>query len=94
MLGGASIRVWLALGAVAAIFLFGYRLGGTACQRKHDAAFLAQIEAGQKLDRARIEAMRARDLLAQQLEELSHADPVVVERCLGPGRLRRLNTLR
>lgn len=91
------MRPWLAAAALAALAVsggFGYRMGQRACTAAHDAARLAQIEAGRKLDEARRQAARERDLLARQLEEQAYADPVLVERCLGPDRVRRLNAYR
>lgn len=72
----------------------GYHIGYAKAESDHAARLLAEIEAGQKLDAARRALAAERDSLARQLEEESHADPVVVERCLSPNRVRRLNTLR
>lgn len=72
----------------------GYRLGYAAAGADHNAQLLAEIEAGAKLEEERRSLAAERDALARQLEEESHADPVFVERCLAPDRVRRLNTLR
>jgi hypothetical protein len=85
------------LAAVA--FLVGamwwaYSQGIAKCQADHRADMLAQIEAGQKLEAARADEARKREELARKLEEQAYADPVVVEQCLGPDRVRRLNAIR
>ena len=88
---------WLLAGAVVLAGLAGwqgYRMGHAACEGHHRAEMLAQIEAGQKLDAARRKVAQERDRLARELEEAAYADPVLVERCLGPDRVRRLNSIR
>lgn len=88
----ASALLLCVVAALAA--LQGYELGQGHAEARHKAALLAQIEAGQKLEGARREAARQRDELAHKLEVQAHADPVVVHRCIGPSRVRRLNALR
>lgn len=88
---------WLILAAVAALGIaggVGYRTGVKSADARHDAVLLAQIEAGQKLDKARLHALAARDDLARKLEESAYADPVISNQCFGPNRVRRLNALR
>lgn len=91
----------LVIGAVAALLACsalsgwqGYRMGHAVAEARYNSRLLAEIEAGQKLDEARRVLARQRDDLARQLEEEAHADPVIVERCMSPDRVRRLNTLR
>ena len=88
---------WLILAFIAVLAgtgWQGYRMGQAASEAAHDAEKLAAIEAGQKLDAERIALQRERDALADQLAEERNADPIVVERGLGPSRGVRLNKLR
>ncbi|WP_282076294.1 hypothetical protein [Epibacterium ulvae] len=71
-----------------------YSLGYRAALADFQADQLAQIEAGQTLERERHRLQLERDQLAQKLEEQAHADPVVVDQCLSPDRVRRLNAIR
>lgn len=91
----------LILSALAAVLICtagagwqGYRMGYAVAQAAQDARLLAEIQAGMKAEEARRALAQERDRLATQLKEEADADPVVVERCLGPGRLQRLNALR
>lgn len=86
----AAFSVALALGAGA----YGYRNGKAACEAEHKARLLEEIETGQRLEQERQRIALERDQLHRQLEEEAHADPVIVERCLSPDRVRRLNALR
>ncbi len=79
---------------LSAAFGIGWVQGSAKCEARHSQALINQIEAGQMLEDARRAVVRQRDDLVRQLEELAHADPVVVERCLGPDRVRRLNAIR
>lgn len=88
------LRVGLLAGAFAAFGWFSYSKGYEAAEAKHNAALLAQIEAGEKLEEARRVVAAERDELAKKLEEEAYADPVVIHRCLSPSRLRRLQTIR
>lgn len=72
----------------------GYRLGYDDAEDAHRVELLDQIEAGKKLEAARVAEAKKRETLARQLEEQAHADPIVVERCLGPDRVQRLNAIR
>ncbi|WP_197919305.1 hypothetical protein [Thiosulfatihalobacter marinus] len=93
----AKLLPWAILAAIALAGLSGwqgYRMGYSAAEDDKRAELLAQIEAGQKLDDARRKIAQERDQLARELEERAYADPVVCERCLGPGRVRRLNAIR
>lgn len=88
---------WLIVGAAAFVGLswwHGYSTGDKAATARHNAAIIAQMEAGEKLEAERREIARERDDLARQLEEAAYAEPVIVDRCLGPSRLRRLNSIR
>lgn len=89
-------RLLFALGAALIVLALwrGYEWGYGAADAKHKAELLAQIEAGRMLEDARRMAAQKRDDLSRKLEEAAHADPVVVERCLGPKRVRRLNAIR
>ena len=90
------IRIVAALGIAATIAagVQGYRMGYAAAEADQNAALLAQIEAGRKLDQERRRIAAERDSLARQLEDEANADPVVVDRCLPPERVLRLNRLR
>ena len=83
-----------ALAVVGVVGWQGYRMGVNACEARQNAELLAQIEAGEKLEADRIRLKQQRDALARKNEELANADPVLVERCLSPDRMRRLNSLR
>lgn len=72
----------------------GYRMGYGKCEAAHNAERLAQIEAGQKLEAARRQALSERDELARRLDEEGFGDTIYVERCLGPSRVQRLNGVR
>ncbi|NKW78747.1 hypothetical protein HGD90_04900 [Rhodobacteraceae bacterium R_SAG7] len=83
-----------ALALIAVIAGFAYQRGASDCRASYQARELEQIERANRLDRARIASERARASLARTLEEKAHADPIAVPRCLGVGRVRRLNHLR
>lgn len=88
---------WAAVAAlvvIVAVFWQGHRVGYAAAVSSHQSELLGHIEAGQKLDATRRQAAFQRDQLARKLEEGAYADPVVVDQCLGPGRVRRLNAIR
>lgn len=92
----ALINPWLIIGVIAIgalAFWQGYRWGHDISEAQHQAEILKRIEEGQKLDAERIKVARERDDLARRLEEQANADPVVVNQCLGPSRVRRLNAL-
>jgi hypothetical protein len=88
---------WIILGVIALIGVAGWRgysMGYSAAETAHKVELLARIEAGEKLDQARIKAARERDELARQLEEQAYAEPVTVDRCLSPSRVQRLNSIK
>lgn len=89
-----AISTVVILALVTGSFAFGYRRGAADCRAAHRQEELRQIEAGRKLDAARIAVERARYTLSRQLEEKAYADPVSVPLCLGPKRVLRLNSLR
>lgn len=83
---------------VAGVLLAGsmwwaYGKGYDIATAKHERAIAAQVAAGEALNEERRRVAAERDDLARQLEETANADPVVVERCLGPSRVFRLNSL-
>lgn len=91
------IRAWpfiLAAVLTAVAGWQGYRMGYNKCEAAHNLERLAQIEAGQKLEAARRQALSERDELARRLDEEGFGDTVYVERCLGPSRVQRLNGVR
>lgn len=91
------INPWVIIGAITLAALVGwqgYRMGYSQAEDDHNAEKLALIEAGQKLESARIHAANQREAEARELEEQANADPVAVEQCFSPVRVRRLNTLR
>lgn len=71
-----------------------YGLGKSKCEATHNQERLDRAQAGEKLEQARRIVARERDELARKLKESAYADPVVVERCLSPNRVRRLNAIR
>lgn len=90
------INPWFIVGVVGiagAAFWFGDRNGHARCTAQHQAETLERIKVGQKLEAARIQVARERDVLARQLEEQANEDPVIVSQCLSPSRVRRLNGL-
>lgn len=90
------VNPWLIIGAMgiaAAAGLQGYRMGQSDCEAAHNASQLEMMAEGEKLKRERIEAEQRRDELARQLEIEANEDPIVVTRCLGPSRVRRLQSL-
>ncbi|MBU3035940.1 hypothetical protein [Tritonibacter mobilis] len=89
-----AISAAIALALVTGSLVIGYRRGAADCRAAHQQEALRQIEAGRKLDAARIAVERARYTLSRQLEEKAYADPVSVPQCLGPKRVLRLNSLR
>jgi len=84
----------IALTVVAAIGLQGYRMGYGAAEAARQAEDLARIEAGRILEADRRRIAQERDQLADQLKEQAYADPIIVKRCLSPGRVQRLNAIR
>ena len=72
----------------------GYQRGYGAAEADFNAERLAQIEAGQMLDAARIEALKSRDALLRKLEEQANAETIADDQCFSPSRVRRLNSLR
>ncbi|UWQ29923.1 hypothetical protein [Leisingera sp. M523] len=91
------VRLWpLAALALLAVFCGwqGYQRGAADCAAAHRAEQLARIEAGRMLEDARRQIAHERDQLSRKLEEQAYAEPVAVERCLGPDRVRRLNAIR
>lgn len=84
------VAIVAVLGVVA---LGAYNRGKSDCEAAFNAARLDQIEAGEKLDDERRKIAIERDKLARELEEQAYAEPVVVQRCLSPSRVRRLNAL-
>lgn len=90
LLIGAILGVAALLGVA---FWQGYRWGHAASEAHKNAELLAQIEAGQELEVERRRVAQERDELARQLEREAHADPVIVDQCFGPNRVRRLNAL-
>lgn len=84
-----TVRLALWAGLLAGGFAIGWVVAGW----KHDAA-LARAQS--RLD-ALAESRRASLARINQLEEEVQAnaflDPVIVERCLGPSRVRRLNLI-
>lgn len=89
-----AISAVVILALVTGSFAFGYRRGAADYRAAHQQEELRQIEAGRKLDAARIAVEQARYTLSRQLEEKAYADPVSVPQCLGPKRVLRLNNLR
>ena len=91
------IRAWpivIALLLAAACGWQGYRMGHRAAVADHQEAELERVEAGRILEEDRRRLAQERDRLARKLEESAYAEPVVVERCLAPSRVRRLNSIR
>ncbi|MCT4558590.1 MAG: hypothetical protein N4A61_11095 [Pelagimonas sp.] len=87
-------RLWFVVALCVGAGAFGFHEGGQRCEARHAIAAIEKAERAAQLDAERIEVARQRDNLVRELEELSNADPVVVERCIGPNRVRRLNALR
>jgi hypothetical protein len=91
------VRLWqvfAALALLAVVGAGGFRQGVASTEAKHARLELKQKQAADRLNAERRQIALERGALARKLEEEAHAAPVVVERCLGPGRLQRLNRLR
>lgn len=84
----------VAIAAFLGCMWWAYGQGVAKCQADHDAEWKAMIEAGEKLEAQRIAEAQKRDELIDELKEQANADPIVVERCAGPDRVRRLNQIR
>lgn len=84
----------LALAVMAGAGFQAYRVGYGAAVSDHQEEELARIEAGRMLEADRRRIAQERDLFADQLKEQAYAQPIVVDRCLDPGRVQRLNSLR
>jgi hypothetical protein len=69
----------------------GYRLGYDACELDRAQQLEQEREAARKLDQARMALLIERNALLDELEVLANEDPVAVEQCFGPDRVRRLN---
>ncbi|MEX0306018.1 MAG: hypothetical protein AB3N12_01415 [Ruegeria sp.] len=92
-----SLTPWLIIGAIALSGVTGWqghRIGYAAAEDDHRTELLAQIEAGQKLEAARWQLEQELDKQASKNEEQAYAEPVVIQQCLGPSRVFRLNTSR
>lgn len=87
------LRLGIAAAVLAAVALGAYKRGVHDCEAKHIRAEMDKIEAGQKLEESRRKALIERDELARQVEELLNEESPVVVRCLGPNRVRALNSL-
>ena len=86
----------LAGGVALAVFTGwqGYRAGEAACEAAHAHEAEQARKAGAELTAARQIAERKVYALSRQLEDQAYADPVAIDRCLSPSRVRRFNTLR
>lgn len=99
MIAFPSMKI-VALGVCAALALSslaglqGYRVGYSAADADFNAKLMAQMEAGRKLEADRRALSLERDNLARQLEEEGNSMPVLVDRCLAPARVQRLNAIR
>ncbi|WP_412550523.1 hypothetical protein [Shimia sp. MIT910701] len=72
----------------------GYSLAVTKVEAAHNQDLLDQIAKGQEADQKRRAAEQERARMAEVLGAAAYAEPVVVERCLSPSRVQRLNALR
>jgi len=90
-------RILAQIGVVAMIAsLVGwqsYRLGGNHCQAAHNVALIASQQEGARINAERVKIKTERDELARKLELEANEEPVFVTQCLGPSRVRRLNSL-
>lgn len=84
---------WLAILLVASLSV-GYWKGTTDCNARAAKKELELVQQRERLEEARREVELNRYYLTKTLEEEANADAIVVERCLGPSRLRRLNAIR
>lgn len=82
------------LAALAGTGYQGYRMGKSDCEAAHNAAMLEALEEGEKLKNERRELETQIDTLARELEREANEDPIVVTQCLGPSRVRRLQSIR
>ena len=85
------------IGSLVVILLLvtgAYYKGHRDNQAKHNRQILAAMEEHREAEIERQKLAKERDKLKEQLEVLANEDPVVVNECLGPNRVFRLNQLR
>ena len=92
-----GLGVFLAAMAGAMVWSYGngYRAAMETVGRAVASAQMETIRAAEvasRVEAERIEAEAQRDALARRLEDEANAEPVAVPQCLGPSRLRRLNS--
>jgi hypothetical protein len=68
-------------------------MGFAASEAEHNDALVEEIRKSQELQQELADSLKARDILARDLEAQANEDPVVVTQCLGPSRVRRLNNI-
>lgn len=90
---GAALA--LAVAGMATAYGWGYRAAmekvGRAVAEAQRETIRAAEEAS-RIEEERLALEAERDALARQLEDDANAEPVAVPQCLGPSRLRRLNS--
>jgi len=92
------VRTRLILGGflvwTAAVAWFARDYGRSECEAAHSRDALKMAQAGEKLENDRRALAIERSELMDEIRRQADADPVVVERCIGPGRVQRLNAIR
>jgi hypothetical protein len=66
-------------------------MGYTRASNAAKAAILAEIEKGKEADNERLALEKETRRLEAELAAAGDIEPVVVQQCLGPSRVRRLN---
>ena len=81
------------IGIAGVAYWYGDKNGYMRCTVKHQIELQEQIDTGEKLKADAVKVAQERDDLVRQLEEQANEDPIIVSRCLGPGRVQRLNSI-
>lgn len=84
-------RYALILAVVGAMLGAGYYMGYTRANNACKAAILVEIEKGKEADNERLALEEETRRLERELAAAGDVEPVVVQQCLGPSRVRRLN---
>ena len=91
MIGSRALIVGAAIILIAGA---AYWRGHSDCQNRHNRKLLEAIEDSQEAEeerqRVELELVEA----TEQLKTAARNDPVVVNRCISPGRVKRLNEIR
>lgn len=88
---------WMIVGALALLggaWYHGYQTGVKHATARHNEQILKAYEEGERLKTERRDLEAQINDLSFQLELEANEDPIVVTQCLGPSRVRRLQSIR